>query len=333
MNDSPSMPSSSAATSQLANLSVVWFVPVMGWTGLALAWRAAGLHWPWAHSVSLLAACVSAAWYVFMLGAQALRWLRYPQAVRGDAQHPVKQNAFAAIPISLALLLAWAPQALSLPRAVLVPAFGVASVGLWLTTLWILSRWLRPGPSGEQPWAPLNPMLIVPIVGNVIIPLAGLPLGLHAWSWAQMSIGLFLWPLVVGLLFTRVTLSGGLPPPLQPTWFIQIAPPSVLGAVALTAQAPDVWAWLCWGFAFFVLTWLLTQWRNLKALPFNLPHWGMSFPTLAFTALTWRLTLTPDGGWLLPLAMVLLALGTALLLWLSAMSWLNRGRLLSPERA
>ena len=35
----------------------------------------------------------------------------------------------------------------------------------------------------------------------------------------------------------------------------------------------------------------------------------------------------------LDLAMVLLGLGTALLLWLSAMSWLHRGRLLSPERA
>ncbi|NBO15355.1 MAG: C4-dicarboxylate ABC transporter, partial [Betaproteobacteria bacterium] len=39
MNDSSAMPSSTASASQLAHLSVVWFVPVMGWAGLALAWR------------------------------------------------------------------------------------------------------------------------------------------------------------------------------------------------------------------------------------------------------------------------------------------------------
>ena len=327
------MPSSTASASQLAHLSVVWFVPVMGWAGLALAWRAAGLHWPWAHTVSTVAASVAAAWLGFMLLAQALRLLRHPQAMAADAAHPVRRNAFAAAPISLALLLAWTESALALPREGLVVGFVIASVWQWLTTLWILSRWLKPGPASEQPWALINPMLIIPVVGNVIMPLVGLPLGLNAWSWAHLSIGLFLWPVVVSLLLVRVTLAGGLPPPLQPTWFIQLAPPSVLGALALSSQAPSIWVWLCWGFALFVLTWVLTTWQSLKALPFGMPHWGMSFPSMAFTALTLRLTQTPEGGWLLPLAMLLLALGTALLLWLTAMSWRQRAALLRPEQA
>lgn len=317
---------------RLAHLSVVWFVPVMGWSGVALAWWAASLQWPWAKGVSMLAAGLAACWYGFMLGAQALRFKRHRLAWLADSHHPVKRNAFAAAPIALVLLLSWSIPALPLPRDVLVGVFMLASVWQWLTTIFVLRVWLKPGPAGEHPWAPVNPMLIVPVVGNVLMPLAGLPLGLSAWSWAHLSIGLFFWPVVTALLLVRTTVAGGVPGPLQPTWFIQMAPPSLLGAVVLTAQGPEVLAWLCWGLAFFVLTLMASLWRSIAALPFGVPHWGMSFPVMAFTALTWRLTLTPDGGWLLPLAMGLLILGTGLLIWLTVMSWQKNALLLSAER-
>ena len=322
----------SPSDSRLAHLSVVWFVPVMGWSGVALAWWAASLQWPWAQSVSTAAAILAASWYVFMLGAQTLRFVRHRSAWLADSRHPVKRNAFAAAPISLILLLSWSIHALALPRDVLVSLFMFASAWQWLTTVFVLRLWLRPGPAGEQPWATINPMLIIPVVGNVLMPLAGLPLGMVAWSWVHLSIGLFFWPVVVALLLARTTLAGGVPSPLQPTWFIQMAPPSLLGAVALLAHGPEVLAWMCWGVAFFVLTLMVSQWRTIATLPFGVPHWGMSFPIMAFTALTWRLTMTPDGGWLLPLAMLLLILGTVLLIWLTLMSWQKKAHLLSAER-
>ena len=230
-------------------------------------------------------------------------------------------------------MLSWSIPALPLPRDLLVGVFLLASVWQWLTTLFVLHHWIKPGPAAEHPWAVVNPMLIIPVVGNVLMPLAGLPLGLTAWSWVHLSIGLFFWPVVVAMILVRTTVAGGLPGPLQPTWFIQLAPPSVLGAVTLMAQGPQMVAWLCWGIACFMLTLALTQWRVIAALPFGMPHWGMSFPIMAFTALTWRLTLTPDGGWLWPFASVLIVLGTAGVLWLTAMSWRHRGHLLSAERA
>lgn len=317
----------------LPHLSFVWFVPVMGWTGLALAWLAAATHWgDTARHLSTAAAALAFAWLVFMLLAQGVRHRRHVSALPGDARHPVRQHAFAAAPISGLLLLAWATSAWQwqgpLPQAL----FLVASIWQWLTTAWILSRWLKPGPAGENPWAPVTPMLIVPIVGNVIAPLAGLPLGFTAWSWAQLGVGLVMWPVVIALLMVRVTLVGGVPPPLQPTWFIQMAPSSVLGIVALLAHAPTSVAWICWGFACFVFTWLVSQWKTIARLPFGMPHWGMSFPVMAFTSLTWRLANTTEGAWLLPLAMVMLVGGSALLLWLTVHTFDKRHLLLSPER-
>ena len=41
-----------------------------------------------------------------------------------------------------------------------------------VVTWWVLSRWWRPG-TGGLPWASVTPALLVPVVGNVLAPLAG----------------------------------------------------------------------------------------------------------------------------------------------------------------
>jgi tellurite resistance protein len=74
-----------------------------------------------------------------------------------------------------------------------------------------------------------------------------------------------------------------------------------------------------------------TQARAIAALPFGLPHWGMSFPLAALAALTLRLA--GPGGPMALLGVLLLAMASLVVaaLLLGTLRGLRDGSLLAPE--
>jgi len=162
------------------------------------------------------------------------------------------------------------------------------------------------------------------------VPLAGVPLGQPEWSAAQFGIGLLFWPVVLILLVARIVVQGPWPERLLPANFIFIAPPAVVGLSALQFGAPPLVGWALWGMALFSLLWVAPLLPRIAGQPLGLPHWGMSFPLAAFTALTLRLM--PEG----PLAMAGVALLAATSLLIAALALatvrgLRQGSLLVPE--
>lgn len=321
---------------QLRFLYPGWYATVMGLSGLALAWlRAQELFGPAAVWVGQGLALLAALAMGLLLLASLLRLWWYPQAVQQDLQHPVRHVFFATLPISIMLLVScalpfWGPS-LGLQMVWLL-----GSLMQWSVTLWVLSRWLRvlPAgtPSGADFWPSMVPPLFIPVVGNVLAPLAGVPLGFEAWAVAQMGVGLVLWPVVLTLLVVRIATLGLWPGRLLPTTFISVAPATVLALDALQLGLPAGAAWLGWGVGLFFLLWSLTVFKRCFAEPFGLPFWGMSFPLAAFAALTLRLTAT-SAPWTQQLAVVLLAATTLLIVFLASSTvkglWL--GQLLVPE--
>jgi len=182
-------------------------------------------------------------------------------------------------------------------------------------------------------WPAITPVMFIPIVGNVLAPLAGEQLGAGAWATAQMGIGLFLWPIVLTFLFVRMAQAGPLPPKLTPTLFVTLAPPSVLGLSFLQLSAPAPLVWSMWGVALFFFLLCCTQLGVLRNLPFGMPHWGMSFPLAAFSALSERVSQLEGGAWLQMPATVLLALTSLVILGLTLGTWrgLRHGHLLVAE--
>ena len=306
-----------------------WFAIVMGWTGLALAWhRATPVLGEMAGAASLVATGVAALVFVVLLGASVLRWRRYPQAVQEDLRHPVRHAFVAAVPISL-ILLATASVALAGPTAPAHGAWALGSAAQLAVTLWALSRWLHDKPSGLA-WPSMTPALFIPIVGNVLVPLAGVPLGHPMWSAAQFGIGVLFWPVVLTLLAARLGIQGLWPLRLLPTTFITIAPPAVIGLSALQLGAPAVIAWMAWGVALFFLLWSATVARRMIEQAFAVPFWGTAVLLAAFAALSLRLS---EGGAFGLLALVALALATLVILSLSlaTLKGLRSGELLQPE--
>ena len=308
-----------------------WFAIVMGLCGLALAWhRAEPLMGEMAGAVALVTGVVATAVFAVLALASVLRVMRHPEAWREDRQHPVRHTFIAAIPVSL-LLLATVAVALTGPS-------GAAEIVWWIgcalqlfVTVWVLGRWWQGNRAGALQWVSVTPALLIPIVGNVLVPLAGVPLGHPDWSAAQFGIGLLFWPVVLAMIVLRLAVQGAWPDRLKPTVFIVIAPPAVIGVAALQLGAPPVLAWMCWGMALFALLWAATQARAIVGLPFGLSHWAISFPLASMAALTLRLAApgTPMGV----IGPALLALASIVILGLLAatLRGLRDGSLLAPE--
>jgi tellurite resistance protein len=313
----------------------------MGLCGLALAWhRAHGLMGEMATGIALVLGILALAVYSVLALAGILRLQRHPQAWREDRAHPVRHAFLAAIPIGL-LLLATVASALFGPQArqedgllfgLIDATWWIASLGQFGVTLWVLSRWWQGNKAGGLHWPMLTPALIIPVVGNVLAPLAGVPLGHAEWATAQFGVGLLFWPVVLVLLLVRIATQGLWPERLLPAHFILVAPPAVIGLASLQFGAPAQVAWGCWGVALFTFLWAGSQARRIAALPFGVAHWGLSFPLAALAALT--LSLAKPGSLLAVLGPVLLALTSLVIvgLTLATVRGLREGSLLMPEQ-
>ena len=322
-----------SAHSPLAYFGFAWFVPVMGWIGLTLAWFQSPREESGLSVVTQLASLLSVALFALVFIAQVLRAWRHPHTLLSDLRHPVRMAFTASLAIALVLmstlgtLWGWADD----PWVQAI--WWAGSLIEFSITVWVLSRILRPADAGGLTWPAITPLLAIPIVGNVLVPLAGLRWPFSGWLSAQFGLGVFLWPLIVGLVLVRLLQAGPLPARMTPTLFILVAPPSAIGLVLLQWPAPPSLAWACWGVALMFLLWALSQWRVIGRLTFGMPHWGMSFPLAAFSALCLRLAQLPEGHWLLLPGQFALWITTGVILWLSfkSLQGLLDGRLLQPE--
>ena len=342
-----------------------WFSVVMGLAGLALAWHSAeAALGSSATGVSLVFGVVAVLVFVALLGLSVLRFNRFPAALAEDLRHPVRHAFVAALPVAT-LLLVTLGVALAGTHPVLDALWWLAALGQLWATVWVLKRWLvatpvppapqsstpaalqgliqgaslspvkpaAPAPSAPAFWPTVTPVLFIPVVGNVVAPLAGLALGHGVWAMAQWGVGLLLWPVVLGLLLVRRAVQGPLPDRLLPTWFITVAPPSVIGLVAVQLQAPLAVVAACWGMALFFLLWVASIAQQAVNQPFSLTFWAVSFPLAAFTTLTLRLAALAESGGLQMAGTLLLALTSLVVfgLCLGTVRGLRDGSLLAPE--
>jgi tellurite resistance protein len=315
-----------------------WFSVVMGLCGLSLAWhRAVGVLGDMADAIALVVGGLAALVFLVLLVASALRMARYPAAVEDDLKHPVRHAFVAAFPVAT-LLVAAVGVALFGANPWLNGLWWVGSIIQVWTTVWVLGHWLAPvkpgtGPGNTGLWPAVTPVLLIPVVGNVVVPLAGLPLGHESWSAIQMGIGGFFWPIAMGLILVRRIAHSPLPDRILPAWFISLAPPAVIGMVFTQFEAPLPVALGMWGIAAFFLLWLTPLVRRIASQPFGVAFWGLSFPFASFAALTLRLGELKAGSGFETAGVLLLAITSIVILWLgfATVRGLRDGSLLAPE--
>lgn len=129
-----------------------------------------------------------------------------------------------------------------------------------------------------------NPAWFIPVVGNVLIPVAGIKFFISDISWFYYSIGFVFWIILFSIFIYRIIFHHPLPEKLVPTLAILIAPPAVafIAYVKMTGTI-DSFAKVLYFFALFLTTFLLREFKMFSSIKFYLSWWAYSFPISSIT--------------------------------------------------
>lgn len=316
---------------RLASFPVTFFAVVMGVAGLSLAWTRAAAVLDVPSVVGTALYWTALVVFSAVLVTYASKLVRYPRAVADELAHPVRISFVPTITIGM-LLVATAGQhaAPQLSEAM----WWVGSSGQLVLTIYVLSAWInRP----TMTLGHVTPAWFIPVVGLVVVPLAGVEYADREVSWFFFSVGIIFWlpmlAVVLGRLFVH---DQPVPPKLLPTLAVLIAPPAV-ASVAYTRLLPDsadgpIPRMLYYVALFFALV-FVAQVNRLRKLPFFLSWWAYSFPLASLSVAT-NVMAAQVGGWfLVAAAWVTLVTVTALIGVLVARTAASmvRGEICVPE--
>ncbi|MDR9498194.1 MAG: SLAC1 anion channel family protein [Hydrogenovibrio sp.] len=300
---------------RLAYFPAAFFGMTMGLGGLTLAVITLQNHQAWLFDqdwlapVSVILATVTLALFVCLLSLYAIKALKHPQAWLGELNHPLKLFFVPTLTIS----------GLLVSKILLELDWMNASFWLWLfsvvlhllLTLWVFYHWLHLEHFRIEQ---ANPAWFIPIVGNIVAPLAGVAHASPEVNWFFFSVGLFFWPILFAVLFYRIVFHPALMPKMLPTLFIFIAPPAIGFVSYMTLQSPlhlSLFGMTLYSLALFMLLLMLASLPKFQKLPFALSWWAYTFPIAAFAMASLamhRATLDEGYFWLAAIMVVLLAL-------------------------
>jgi len=267
-----------ATPARLQHFPVAWFAMIMGLGGLTIAWLRTEEILALSFSISPWLLALTTGLFIVLMVGYSIKVVKYRGEAAAEWLHPVKMNFVPTISIALILLsIAWLP--FSAPYSKLLWLSGTA-LHLVLT-LHVITQWMH---RTQFEIAHLNPAWFIPVVGNILIPIAGVQHAPAEISWFFFSIGIVFWPVLLAIIFNRVIFHGSLPERLMPTLFILIAPPAVgfLSYVKLTGEV-DAFARILYYAALFFTILLIGQVRWFARLKFYLSWWAYSFPLAAIT--------------------------------------------------
>ncbi len=315
-------------TGWLAHVQVSLFAVTMGLGGLGLAWRAADrvLGWPGVIGEAIL--ILAALCFAAVAALYAAKFLRHRAAVAAEFADPLRMNFFAAASIGLLLL---ADAAIPYARPV---AEGLWILGAALHLILAISV-VRCWVTRDYAIHHASPAWFIPVVGNIVVPLAGVQLGHVEISWFFFAIGLVFWIVLFAILLYRIVFHDPIPTRALPTLFILLAPPA-LGFSAwdrLSGGGLDSAGRVLFYVALFLVLFLVSMAPRFLKVPFALSWWAYTFPSAAMASACLsfhELMATPATG---ALAGVALIASSAIIALVAAatLGALLSGRLFLPD--
>ncbi len=264
--------------SRLSFFPVSFFSSVMGMAGFSIAIAKAESIYTLEPKVSLALSIMTLVLFISLSGIYIRKLIKEKQAVINELYHPVKISFFPTISISLMLLSI----CMIHNNVQFAEMLWLVGTGLHLGfTLFVMNAWIN---HDYFEIKHMNPAWFIPIVGNILVPIAGIQLGYSDISWFFFSVGLVFWPVLLTIIFYRVIFHPALPEKLIPTFFILIAPPAVgfISYLQLNGELDNFARILYYTALFFTLL-VFTQVRQFLKLKFFLSWWAYSFPMAAIT--------------------------------------------------
>jgi tellurite resistance protein len=277
------MPSNDTTSelSRLQFLPITFFGSVMGLCGLAIALiRFETIIAFNLHNAGVYVLYGVTLWFIALTLFYVLKLIRYPQDVFMEFKHPVRMNFFPAYTISL-LLLSIGYMDINTPLSAILWYIGAPLHLLFL--LKIVSVWFHKDFDIKM----INPAWFIPVVGTILVPIAGVVHAPLELSWFFYSIGIIYWIVLFTIVTNRIIFHNPLPAKLLPTLFILIAPPTV-GFISYTSLTGgfDNFSRVLFYFGMFTLLQLVTMLDRFRKVPFSISWWAYTFPLDAATLST-----------------------------------------------
>ncbi len=263
---------------------IALFASVMGLAGTTFAVKQYEDMYGLVNIVSTILFSLTILIFIIISGIFLYRLIKYPEDIKEELNHPVKTNFFGAISISF-LMVGLIFYEVNETVSFVIWAIG-AIIQLFLTLFLLTDLMWQQSLKIEQ----FNPVWFIPIVGNIVVPLAGVyHVGVEI-NIFYFSLGIIFSIIYFTLFMNRMFFKGPLPPMLRPTVFILLAPPAIgfMSYVKIFGEA-NGFAFILYGFAFYIGLLFLYQIKHYLKVPFFVSWWAMLFPTAAVTNATFMM--------------------------------------------
>jgi len=244
--------------------------------------------------------------------------------VIADFKHPVKSNFF---PWVWKILLIFSIWFLWINMDLARYLWIIWVVIQIIFAVILFRRWILQ----EMQIKELNPLWFLPIVWNLLAPIAWIPLGFVELSWFFFSIGFVMWIVMFTVIMNRIIFHNSMPDKLMPTLFILVAP----GAVISTAytvlskwELTDL-SRITFYFSVFIFIMIVSKINVLSKLKFFMSWWAYSFPMAVLTNATLMFYTLTGNIYISYLAIIFYVILVLLMLalWYRTIIWMKRKEL------
>lgn len=297
----------------LARLSVAMFGMVMGIGGLANAWGAASRVFGLPLIISQVLLALATTIFVILVVAHLAKLALHFADVAEEFAHPVRSSFFPAISVA-AIVMSIGLRSYSFDVANVLWCVGAALHLVFALVL--IRRWIL----HAQDEGVLTPAWFIPVVGNILVPVGGVPLGYVEVSWFFFSVGLMLWLSFFTIVLHRVLFVPAMSQRSMPTLFILLAPPSIgLSAyMAFTGGHAGAMGDILYCLALFIALLLASLIRYAAHGPFFMSWWAMTFPVDGWAGASIGYYTARPSAYTAGIALVALTLATCVVLWIAA---------------
>ena len=258
---------------RLKNFPIAFLGMTLGLIGFTLAYQKAEIILRLPFSLTNYLLYLSFAVIGIITIIYLLKIIRYPEDVKEEFNHPIKLNFY---PIIAKLFLISSIIYLTINIAVSRYLWWIGVIVQSIFTIIIMSAWIN---HTKFKMHHINPSWFIPVVGCIIIPIAGVKHFSAELSWFFFSIGIFWWIILTVIVIYRIIFHNPIPQKMIPTFFILFAPP-VIGFISLTKLMGgiNIFGNLLYYFGAFLFILIMFQFKMFLRLKFFLSWWAYSFP-------------------------------------------------------
>jgi tellurite resistance protein len=265
---------------RIRNFPIMMYAIVMGMSGLTITYQKAHLWLGFSSLFGTILMYITSIVFVVISVIYLTKYIKYKESVKKEFSHPIRLNFFAAVSISMLML-----------AIIFKEVNPTMSAFLWYPgtllhfylTMHTISFWINHNQEIDHS----NPAWFIPIVGNLLVPIAGVGFVSNGLLMYFFSVGVFFWFVLFSIIFNRIIFHHQLAVKFIPTLFIFIAPPAV-GFIAYFKMfgTIDMFANLLFNIAVFFTLLIAFMYKSFLKIKFFISWWAFVFPVAAMAIST-----------------------------------------------